>query len=49
MCSYCVGPRFFREGKAGQWKRKMTREQVDAVVEAHREQMTRFGYLPLPE
>ncbi|HEY7688255.1 MAG TPA: sulfotransferase domain-containing protein [Dongiaceae bacterium] len=44
-----VAERFFREGKAGQWKRKMTREQIDAVVAAHREQMTRFGYLPLPE
>jgi Sulfotransferase domain len=44
-----VSERFFREGKAGQWRRKMTREQVDAVVAAHREQMARFGYLPLPD
>jgi hypothetical protein len=43
-----VAERFFREGKAGQWKRLLTREQIDAVVAAHREQMTRFGYLPLP-
>jgi len=44
-----VSERFFREGKAGQWKRQMTQGQVDAVVAAHREQMARFGYWPLPE
>ena len=44
-----VAERFFREGKAGQWKRQMTSEQIDAVVAAHREQMARFGYWPLPD
>ena len=37
---------FFREGKAGQWKKVLTKEQVAAVVSAHREQMARFGYVP---
>jgi hypothetical protein len=37
---------FFREGKAGQWRKILTREQVAAVVSVHREQMARFGYLP---
>jgi hypothetical protein len=38
--------RFFREGRAGQWREVLTAAQVAAVVEAHREQMERFGYLP---
>jgi hypothetical protein len=37
---------FFREGKAGQWKKVLTTEQVAAIVSAHREQMERFGYVP---
>jgi hypothetical protein len=37
---------FFREGKAGQWKKVLTKEQVAAIVSAHREQMERFGYVP---
>src|SRR5690606_9769981 len=41
--------RFFRTGKAGQWRTELTAEQIDRVVEAHREQMSRFGYYPLPE
>ena len=39
--------RFFREGKAGQWRKLLTPEQIDRVVSAHAEQMKRFGYLPL--
>jgi len=38
--------RFFREGRADQWKDTLTQQQVDAVVNAHGEQMKRFGYLP---
>jgi hypothetical protein len=38
--------RFFREGRAGQWKDVLTQQQVDRIVGDHREQMTRFGYLP---
>lgn len=41
--------RFFREGRAGQWREKMTAAQIEAIVAAHRQQMTRFGYYPLPK
>jgi hypothetical protein len=37
---------FFREGKAGQWKKALTKQQIAAIVSAHREQMARFGYVP---
>jgi hypothetical protein len=40
--------RFFREGRAGQWRDKLTPAQIEAVVKAHRQQMSRFGYYPLP-
>ena len=39
--------RFFREGKAGQWRKALTQAQIDRIVETHSEQMRRFGYLPL--
>jgi Sulfotransferase domain len=39
--------RFFREGRTGQWKEVLTPKQIDRVVDAHHEQMRRFGYLPL--
>jgi hypothetical protein len=39
---------FFREGKAGQWRKVLTPAQIDAMTSAHREQMARFGYWPLP-
>jgi hypothetical protein len=38
--------RFFRAGKAGQWRDVLSEGQVRAIVAAHREQMARFGYLP---
>lgn len=38
--------RFFRVGRAGQWREKLTAEQVDRIVADHGEQMARFGYLP---
>jgi hypothetical protein len=41
--------RFFREGKSGQWKKLLTKEQVESVVAAHQDQMARFGYWPLPD
>jgi hypothetical protein len=40
--------RFFRQGRAGQWRETLTAAQIDAIVGAHRQQMTRFGYFPLP-
>lgn len=39
--------RFFREGRAGQWKEILTPVQIDRIMKDHGEQMTRFGYLPL--
>jgi hypothetical protein len=42
-----VAERFFREGKAGQWQKTLTPEQVERIASAHAEQMRRFGYLPL--
>lgn len=38
--------RFFRVGKAGQWRKALSAQQVRALVEGNREQMARFGYLP---
>ncbi|MBT3330577.1 MAG: sulfotransferase domain-containing protein [Rhodospirillaceae bacterium] len=38
--------KFFRSGKAGQWRDILSTAQVDAVVSDHHEQMERFGYLP---
>jgi hypothetical protein len=39
--------RFFREGRTGQWKEVLTPAQIQRIVDAHGEQMQRFGYLPL--
>ena len=39
--------KFFRVGKADQWKSALSKAQVDRVVEQHKEQMERFGYWPL--
>ena len=38
--------RFFREGRAEQWKEVLAPQQVKRIVDAHGEQMQRFGYLP---
>jgi hypothetical protein len=38
--------RFFREGRTGQWKDVLTPAQIKRIVDAHGEQMQRFGYLP---
>jgi hypothetical protein len=38
--------RFFRSGRMNQWREAMGREQVARVVDAHREMMLRFGYVP---
>ena len=38
--------RFFREGRAGQWRDILTRDQIDRITAAHQTQMERFGYWP---
>ncbi|HZU62358.1 MAG TPA: sulfotransferase domain-containing protein, partial [Novosphingobium sp.] len=38
--------RFFRAGKAGQWRDVLCAAQIDAIVAANAEQMARFGYKP---
>jgi len=40
------GKRFFRSGRANQWREALTREQVVRVIAAQREQMQRFRYMP---
>jgi hypothetical protein len=37
---------FFREGRVGQWRERLTPEQVSRVVDAHRTMMAKFGYIP---
>ncbi len=37
---------FFRAGKKGQWRSKLSEEQVRRMVDYHREHMKRFKYLP---
>ena len=39
--------KFFREGRSGQWREKLTDEQINRIISVHGEQMARFGYLPL--
>ncbi len=41
-----VQKHFFRSGKAGEWQDVLKPDQVAAIVGHHREQMTRFGYVP---
>lgn len=36
---------FFRRGEAGGWQNELTQEQVQRIVENHKEVMLRFGYL----
>jgi len=38
-------PRFFRSGKAGEWRHTLTPAQVTKIVHDHHVQMQRFGYL----
>jgi len=37
---------FFRSGKTGQWKSKLSDAQVNQMVQANYPQMKKFGYLP---
>jgi hypothetical protein len=41
-----VADRFFREGTAGQWRRRLTPAQIAAIVAEHRDEMARFSYVP---
>lgn len=38
--------RFFREGKAGQWRDVLSIDQIKRITDALGPQMSRFGYLP---
>lgn len=40
------GKQFFRVGRANQWRETLTRDQVGRIIAQHREQMTRYRYLP---
>ena len=40
------GTRFFRRGRVNEWRDVLDRGQVQRVLDAHREQMQRFGYVP---
>ena len=40
------GARFFRKGRVNEWRETLSREQAQRVIDAHREQMQRFGYVP---
>ena len=39
------GDKFFRVGKAGQWKTKLTKKQIKQIEEDHKDVMEKFGYL----
>lgn len=41
-----TGTRFFRSGRANQWRTALSRDQVARIVDRHREQMARFKYVP---
>jgi hypothetical protein len=38
--------KFFRSGRKEQWREKLTDAQVRRIVDRHREQMSRFNYVP---
>lgn len=37
--------RFFRQGKSGAWRDRLTQEQIDRIITDHTAVMRRFGYL----
>jgi hypothetical protein len=39
------GSAFFRVGRHGQWRDKLTPDQVSAIVAKHHVQMRKFGYM----
>jgi|WetSurSiteA1Bulk_404760.scaffolds.fasta_scaffold00357_5 hypothetical protein len=40
-----ASPIFFRSGIAGDWKNNLSGEQVENIIQLHREVMVRYGYL----
>jgi hypothetical protein len=38
--------RFFREGRVGEWREKLSEAQLNRIIEAHGEMMRNLGYLP---
>ena len=36
---------FFRNGKTGAWRKELTTDEVQRVIDGHREVMTEYGYL----
>ena len=40
-----AGKRFFRVGKSGQWKTKLTRKQIRQIEKDHGEYMSKHGYV----
>ena len=38
--------KFFRSGKMNEWQEELLPRQISAIIKRHREQMSRFGYLP---
>ena len=41
-----VSKKFFRKGQKNQWLDQLSEEQVERIIDAHREQMMRFKYVP---
>jgi len=39
------GASFFREGSVGQWRERLTKQQIETIVDHHREAMSWAGYL----
>ena len=37
--------RFFRQGKSGDWRDKLSKEQIERIINDHGDVMQRFGYL----
>lgn len=40
------GERFFRQGRAHAWRDQLDEDQIKRIVEANRDMMARWGYLP---
>lgn len=36
---------FFRQGKSGDWRQKLSEQQISTIIEHHGETMRKFGYL----